>query len=246
MIFDFRVFVGQSFDGTMQAAGDLLQRMDNLGIEMALVAPFRTLLYNLDQANASLATVVRIVWDRLIAAARIDPWQPTAVDSLRRAVDTHGMRALFLHPWEETFRIDLPRVDPLMAFAEERKLPVLVMSGFPWLSEALQVRKLAARWPAVPIVMSNGGQINISGLGQADATLALAACPNLYIDTAGIYRQDFIEETVEAFGAERVLFGSGAPYFDQRYEIKRVLVAKVKEEERELMLGGNAMRLLGL
>jgi len=246
MIFDFRVFVGQSFDGTMQAAGDLLHRMDSLGIEMALVAPFRPLAYNLDQANASLATVVNIVWDRLIAAARIDPWQPTGVDTLRRAVDTHGMRALFLHPWEETFRIDLPQLDPLMAFAAGRKLPVLVMSGFPWVSEALQVRKLATRWPEVQIVMSNGGQINISGLGQADATLALASYPNLYIDTAGIYRQDFIEETVEAFGAERVLFGSGAPYFDQRYEIRRVQVAKVKEEERELMLGGNAKRLLGL
>ena len=83
-------------------------------------------------------------------------------------------------------------------------------------------------------------------LGQADATLALHQTPNLYIDTAAVYRQDFIEETVEAFGAGRVLFGSGSPYFDQRYEIKRVLLAKVDEVAREAMQAGNARRLLGL
>jgi len=137
------------------------------------------------------------------------------------------MQALFLHPWEETFA-SICSDRPADGVCRERKLPVLVMSGFPWLSEALQVRKLAARWPAVPIVMSNGGQINISGLGQADATLALAACPNLYIDTAGIYRQDFIEETVELSGLSGCCSAAGRPYFDQRYEIKRVQVAKVR------------------
>ena len=93
--------------------------------------------------------------------------------------------------------------------------------------------------------MTNGGQINISGLGQADATLALQKASNLYIDTAGVYRQDFIEETVENFGAGRVLFGSGSPYFDQRYEIMRGLLAKVSEDDREAILSGNAKRMLG-
>jgi predicted TIM-barrel fold metal-dependent hydrolase len=93
--------------------------------------------------------------------------------------------------------------------------------------------------------MTNGGQINISGLGQADATLAMEKASNLYIDTAGVYRQDFIEETVEAFGGNRVLFASGAPYFDQRYEIKRIILAKVDEKERLAMQFGSARELIG-
>jgi predicted TIM-barrel fold metal-dependent hydrolase len=246
MIFDFRVFVGQSFDGTQQATTELLRTMDLLNVEMALVCPLKPLSYNLDQANANLAASLKDHSGRLLGAARIDPWQPAAAESLRRGLEVHDLRALYLNPWEESFRADMEQLDSLMQIAEAQASPVLVASGYPWLSGALQVRKLAQRWPNVPVVMTNGGQINISGLGQADATLALRQTPNLYIDTAGVYRQDFIEETVEAFGAERVLFGSGAPYFDQRYEIKRVLLAKVSDAARQAMQGDNALRMLGL
>jgi predicted TIM-barrel fold metal-dependent hydrolase len=246
MIFDFRVFLGQSFDGTQQSVAELLQVMDSLKIDMALACPLKPLSYDLDQANADLARSIKPHPDRLVGAARIDPWQPDASDSLRRSLEDYGLRALYLNPWEENFRADLEMLEPLLAIVETHRLPVLMTTGYPWLSEALQVSKLARRWPNVAVVMTNGGQINISGLGQADATLALRQSPNLYIDTAGIYRQDFIEETVEEFGAARVLFGSGAPYFDQRYEIKRVLWAKVDEAARQAMLGGNARQLLGL
>ena len=246
MIFDFRVFLGHSFDGTRQAVSDLLRAMDSLGIEMALVYPLKPLSYDLNQANTDLANDIKAYPDRLVGAARLDPWQPDAPEIGRRALETLGLRALYLNPWEENFRADLSNLDPLLALAEEYGLPVVVATGYPWLSEALQVSNLARRWPRVPVVMTNGGQINISGLGQADATLALRQTPNLYMDTAGIYRQDFIEETIEEFGGERVLFGSGAPYFDQRYEIKRVLLAKVDESARQAVEGRTARQLLGL
>jgi len=246
MIFDFRVFLGRSFDGIQQTTVDLLKTMDSLNVDMALACPLKPLSCNLDLANADLSASIKSHPGRLLGAARVDPWQPDAVDTLRRGLETHCLRALYLNPWEENFRADMPQLDPLLEIAELHSVPVLVASGYPWLSEALQVRELAQRWPQVPVVMTNGGQFNISGLGQADATLALGQTPNLYIDTAGVYRQDFIEETVEAFGSERVLFGSGSPYFDQRYEIKRVLLAKVNETAREAMQGGNAQRLLGL
>ena len=246
MILDFRVFLGHSFDGTQQTATALLKTMDALNVDMALACPLKPLSYNLEAANADLTASIKGHSDRLVGAARVDPWQPDATDTLRKGFETHGLRALYLNPWEENFRADTPLLDPLLEIAEAQKVPVLIASGYPWLSEALQVRDLAQRWPRVPVMMTNGGQFNISGLGQADATLALDQTPNLHIDTAGVYRQDFIEETVEAFGAERVLFGSGSPYFDQHYEIKRVLQAKVGEAAREAMQLGNAQRLLGL
>ena len=246
MIFDFRVFAGRSFDGTEQTVDDLLRSMDSLGIDQALACPFKPVSYNLNEANLDLSTAIHGHSDRLSGAARIDPWQPGAAESLCRALETLGLRALYLNPWEEHFRADLKSLDPLMAIAQAHRAPVLVAAGYPWVSEPLQVKKLADRWPALPVIMSNGGQINISGLGQADAALALKESANLYMDTAGVYRQDFIEETIAAIGGERVLFGSGAPYFDQRYEVKRALYAKVDPFSRRAMQSGNALRLLGL
>lgn len=246
MSFDFRAFLGQSFDGARQTVSELLDRMDTLGIEQCLVCPFKPLSYNLDQANRDLSAAVKDHPRRLMGAARVDPWQPDAPDVLRRAFETGGLRALYLNPWEEHFRSDLERLDPLMSIAREHQAPVMVATGYPWLSEALQVCRLAQRWPDIPLVMTNGGQINITGLGQADSTLAMRSAPNLYLDTAGVYRQDFIEETVEAFGSQRVLFASSSPYFDQRYEIQRVRLAKLRDAGRQAMLAGNARRLLGI
>jgi predicted TIM-barrel fold metal-dependent hydrolase len=246
MLFDFRVFLGKAFNGLEQSVQELLGRMDALDIEMALACPLKPLAYDLDAANAELGASIENHRDRLVGASRIDPWQRDAPASLLRALDDYGLSALYLNPWEENFRADLEMLDPLIEVAGLRGVPVLVATGYPWRSEALQVVKLALRSPSVPIVMTNGGQINITGLGQADATLAMQQAPNLYIDTAGVYRQDFIEETVEEFGGERVLYGSGSPYFDQRYEIKRISFAKVDASTRSLMESGNAKRLLGL
>jgi hypothetical protein len=246
MIFDFRVFLGRSFDGVQQTVGELLRRMDTLAIDMALVCPLKPASYDLDLANATLAACIEDHADRLLGAARVDPWQPDAPESLRRALETHGLRAVFLNPWEECFQAEMSRLDPLMDVAARHKVPILIASGYPWLSESLQVCALARRWPDVPVVMSNGGQINISGLGQADAALALRRAHNLHVDTAGVYRQDFIEGTVQEMGAERVLFASGAPYLDQRYEVKRVLWADVDDSARRAMQSGNARLLLGL
>lgn len=246
MSFDFHVFLGENFDGTKQEPDELLERMDRLNIDMALACPFKPVTYDLDQANADLAASIKNHTDRLLGAARVDPWQPSATGQLTRALEKHGFRAIFLNPWEENFQVDSKCVDPIMEIAEKHRVPVMIAAGYPWVSEALQIRDLAKHWQNVKIIMTNGGQINISGLGQADATLAMRQSPNLHLDTAGVYRQDFIEETVQEFGAERVLFSSNAPFFDQRYEIKRILYANVSENERQAMQSGNAKRLLAI
>jgi len=244
MLCDFRVFLGRGFDGVSQTADMLLGRMDSLGIQMAVACPLKPLSYDMEAANAEMVKVIRPHSDRLVGAARVDPWQPAACDMLLRGLESQGLRALYLDPWQESFRIHMDRLDPLMQMAQGHGVPVLVAAGYPWVSESLQVAGLAKRWPQVPIVMSNGGQLNISGLGQSDATLALRQASNLYIDTAGVYRQDFIERTITEFGPERVLFASGAPIFDQRYEIRRAEEVNADIPARRALLGGNALRLL--
>jgi len=98
----------------------------------------------------------------------------------------------------------------------------------------------------VRFVATNGGQINISGLGQTDVELAVDANPNLVLQTAGVYREDFLENVVGRFGADRLLFSSGFPYFDPRLEIRRAQWFHVSDEAKAAVLGGNAAALLGL
>ena len=94
--------------------------------------------------------------------------------------------------------------------------------------------------------MTRGGQVNMAGLAQQSADLALDAAPNLCALSAGMYRQDWLEGCVRQFGAERLLHGSCAPVFDLGYEAQRVRQAQMTDDERAAVLGGNAARLFGL
>jgi predicted TIM-barrel fold metal-dependent hydrolase len=220
-------------------APGLVEALDEAGIDSAVVCPPRARGHGYEVENDRVAALVALHPDRLVGFARVDPLAPGAARELDRALGL-GLGGLFLHPWEDAFAITDPAVDPLIG-----DLPVIVATGYPWVSEGLQVGELARRHPQATIVATNGAQINISGLGQRDALLALEASPNLVIQTTGVYREDFLEGVVERFGPGRLLFASGFPRFDPRLELLRVRWApSFDEPTRAAILGDNAERLL--
>jgi predicted TIM-barrel fold metal-dependent hydrolase len=243
---DVFTFVGQSLFDYGQTADELLERLDAADVERAIVCPVKPRGYHLSSANDAVADATTR-YSRLVGLARVDPnLGDEALSELDRALLELGLRGLFLHPWEENFRVNSPRVDPLLARCATLQLPVVIATGYPWVSEAAQVGELARRFPNVPIVMTHGGQINISGLGQADAMQVLRRQANVCIETSGVYRQDFLEDVARDLGPERVMFGSNAPRMDIRLEIARIRWAKVPDTARALMLGHNARRVFKL
>lgn len=218
----------------------LLEALDAAGIDRAVVCAPRARGTGYGPGNDRVAAAVAAAPGRLIGIARVDPLTPGARGELERARGL-GLSGLFLHPWEDCFRITDRAVDLLI---DEQ--PVIVATGYPWVSEGLQVGELARRHPETIVIATNGAQINISGLGQQDAELALEAQPNLHIQTTGVYREDFLEKIVARFGPERLLFAGGFPRFDPRFELLRVRLAPAFDEAaRSAILGGNALRLLG-
>jgi uncharacterized protein len=248
VIVDSLTFLGESIFGRRATAAELLALMDELRVERAVVCPMKPRGYDLAAANEHVAEAARAHPDRLLGFARVDPWLgEEALAELRRSVSALGLRGLFLHPWEETFRVSAPLLDPLLEAARGLRLPVIVASGYPWLSEGLQAGELARRFPEVTVIATNGAQLNISGLGQQDAELALAANANLLLQTAGVYREDFIEGVAARYGPERLLFASAFPHLDPRLEIRRVQwPANLDQAAKAAILGGNAARLLRL
>jgi predicted TIM-barrel fold metal-dependent hydrolase len=243
---DAFTFVGESLFGSGQTSAELLSKMDAAQVERAIVCPLKPPGYHLGPANDLVAEAVARE-PRLVGLARVDPnQQQDAIPELDRATRELGLKGLFLHPWEENFRINGPRVDPLLARCAELQIPVLIASGYPWVSEAAQVGDLARRFPHVTLVMTHGGQINISGLGQADALNTLQRQPNVCMETSGVYRQDFLEDVATQIGPERVLFGSNSPFMDMRLEVERARWANLAEDSKTLMLAGNAERIFKL
>jgi uncharacterized protein len=243
---DAFAFVGESLFGYGQSVDELLARLDAAGIDGAIVCPVKPRDYHLAPANDLVAEGVA-GQARLTGLARVDPNRGAqALDELDRTLHTLHLRGLFLHPWEDHFRINGPSMDPILNRCAALGAPVVIATGYPWLSEAAQVGDLARRFPDVQMVMTHGGQINISGLGQADALEVLRRHANVAIETSGVYRQDFLEDVATTLGAERVLFGSNSPLMDVRLEVERARRARLPEHARQLILGGNAQRIFRL
>jgi len=243
MVMDAHVHVGQSLQGFEQSVDGLLGSMARLAINKAVLCPVRPMDYAYPPQNEFVAQTVDRHRDRFEGLGRVDPRRPDCEEESERCLSDLGLRGLYLHPWEDAFCVADPMVDRVMNICGRYRAPVVVATGYPWVSEAPQVAELARRFPNVPIIMTNGGQINISGLGQRDAWLALEQHPNIFITTAGVYREDFLEEVMTRISPRRVLFGSLSPLYDQDYEVHRVRWAHVPERMKEAVLGGNTHEL---
>jgi predicted TIM-barrel fold metal-dependent hydrolase len=245
VIVDALMLLGENRFGPTLEVPDALALCERLGIDKLVAAPARPLDYHLEPANERLAEAARASDGRLAALGRVDPLNGRAAQAeARRCLDELGCAGLFLHPGEESFPVAVAR--HVLEVAAERRAPVVVATGWFALSEPLQVAQAAADVPDIPVVLTNGGQINISGLSMADAWLALTSHDNLLVMTNGEYRQDFIERLANDLSPERVLYASCAPVFDPVFEQKRIRSATMTDEARSAVEGGNAARLFHL
>ncbi len=245
MIIDGLVYLGASHFGYEQDASSAITGMDGVGTDIAIAVPVHPAGGQFGPVNDAVIAAADESAGRLIPLARVDPWDgEAAVVELKRAAKA-GARGLFLHPSEEHFRVNDLRVRPIVECAAELGLPVTVSAGFHLFAEGLQLGHAAEWTPDNAFVLTNGGQFNISGLGQFDAELALLN-PNVHVQTSGIYREDFLERVVATFGPERLIFASAAPMFEMTYERMRIDLAHFSDVERQLILGGNSARIFGI
>jgi predicted TIM-barrel fold metal-dependent hydrolase len=101
--------------------------------------------------------------------------------------------------------------------------------------------ELGRRYPETSFIFAHAGGI------WEKAFQAVAPYPNLNVDVCGFDpERGVVEKAVAMLGAERVLFGSDAPGRSYAAQVAKVKYADLSEPERQLVLGGNAARLLGL
>ena len=140
-----------------------------------------------------------------------------------------------------------PRLDPIMERAAQLGIPVLHHSWYKMTeyayneSNPAEIADLARRHPNVNIIMAHLAGVRWRGI------LDVEDCPNVYVDTSGGQPEGgLVEFAVQRLGAERVVFGSDWPLRDFAVQKARVTGARISEAEKELILGRNVQRLLGL
>jgi hypothetical protein len=102
------------------------------------------------------------------------------------------------------------------------------------------------RYPDLPIVCAHwGGGLPFYALMPEGRR----AMEFVYFDTAAspfLYSPEIYHQVIQLVGAERILFGTDYPLMKQSRVLNEINSLDLPRETRELILSGNARRLLGI
>src|SRR3954452_1715179 len=147
---------------------------------------------------------------RLVAFVRVDPNADDPVGEARRCVEA-GARGIKLHPRSDAFALPHPQVEALVAFAAERRLPVLFHAGrgIPALGE--EVTRLAGQYRDARLILAHAG---ISDLGLLSHVVG--SLHNVFFDTSWWQVSDVLA-LLAVVPPGQILYGSDMPYGSGRF-----------------------------
>jgi len=103
------------------------------------------------------------------------------------------------------------------------------------------VRSDAAR---VNFIIPHLGSFADDWRAQQQVIDPLVRLPNLYADTSGVQRFDYILQAVRRAGAHKILFGSDGPWLHPGLELHKIRLLGLARRDEDLILGGNIVRLM--
>lgn len=167
---------------------------------------------------------------------------------MKKYRDNRVFKGIKIHPSAHGFYADDRLYEPVWDFAAETGLPVMshtwALSSYNESQKyafPTRFREYIEKYPEVTFICGHSGG-RYSGIIEA---VGLAASySNVYLDTAGdVYNYRLIEYLTAAAGADKILFGSDAMWFDPATQLGMVLGADISVEDKEKILSGNASKV---
>lgn len=236
---------------------ELLQTLDEEGIDRAVVFGFPWRLRRLCQRHNDLVLEAQSRYPRkLIAFACVNALEGWAAAEVERclAAGARGVGELaFYH--EGLGQEVIAALEPLADLCQGYGVPLLLHTNepvghvYPGKSpiQPGDIYKLVQAFPGLTLILAHwGGGLFFYQLLKKEVAEVMA---KVYFDTAAspyLYRPQIYKVAIDIMGPERILFGSDFPLLPPSRYRRELEEAGVAPAAQELILGGNAARLLGL
>ncbi len=232
----------------------LLEKMDALGIEKAVVSSIANVFYK-DQlaGNRQLHAEVDHHADRFLPAYTINPTFPGWEEDLAICIQEFGMRAMRLHPNYHQFGLDSVAGLAVLEAASANDFMVILATGLedtrhhhPLVKVPdVPVEQVAAAASAYPDVRFLVAAANFSGISAIWSQCA--SMQNLSFEISRVQGPvGDIEKLCATMGADRVLLGTNLPLHVPEAATLAIEHAKITAAERRLIVHGNAAQLFRL
>lgn len=158
-----------------------------------------------------------------------------------------GLKGVKLHPDIQGFKIDDYRMLKIYELCEKYRLPVLMHCGDSRYDNSNPNRIVPIMDIYTDLIMI-GAHFGGYSVWE-DAVCKLSEYKNFYVDTSStLFRTpaDVARRYIDAYGTDKVLFGTDYPMWNPSEELERFMKIELSEEEREKILYTNAAKLLGI
>lgn len=157
---------------------------------------------------------------------------PTLLQNLRG----EGFCMVRFFPCEQGWPLAFAPFSALLTALQPTRLPVMIDVKRP--GEITTLQGTLGDYPA-PVVLSG-----VDYTLLAEAIAALRRFPHWHLETSHLLAAGCVAQVAATVGAERVLFGTGAPAYPIAAGLQMLHYAGLSDPQRRLVLGENARRIL--
>jgi len=244
-------------DAKLATADELIESMDKEGIDISVIVNLGWTTHELCvETNQYILESIARYPDRLIGFCSVQPWSfEAAVTEIERCIEG-GIRGVGeLRPDMQLLDFtDEQVIKPFVEIMMKHKLILLTHASEPLGHDYTGKGSITpdilypfiTNFPDLTIVCAHwGGGLPFYALMPE----VKQAMKNVFFDTAAspfLYSPQIYSQVVQLVGADKILFGSDYPLLAQSRLLKEIRSLDLSEETKNLILSGNARRLLGI
>jgi len=227
--------------GGYHTAETLVARWDASGIECGLISVL--IREDMARANDTTREACERFPGRIYGYVYLNPTDVEgAIRELERCAEHECFRGVKFHPQNDVYYPFTEEYRPVYERVQALGLPTLWHTGTYPYTNPLQIAVIAREFPEIPFILGHFALADLSW----ECFPAAALSDNVLCDMTANPIIPVLDEWIERFGAERMLWGSDFPFYSVPYERLKVDHLACSQAEKDLILEGNARRLFNL
>lgn len=236
----YQIGLDGKMDGTVSM---LLEQGAKAGISQYVVLPVAIRPDRVQGINDFLLEQTRL-HDNFIGFGTVHAKMDGIAEEAERIMEM-GLKGIKMHPDSQRFAIDDPRLFPMYE-AIQGKIPVMLHMGdlrYDY-SHPVKLRRILDNFPKLQAIAAHFG-----GYGMYEVAYDLLKDTDCIMDISSslmFMEEGVAEKYINAYGAERMAYGTDYPLWDPVEEVGKFLQMKLTPEQQEQIAWKTAHRFLKL